>query len=591
MPDGMLSRDGWCLLRSGLRGSRHPMLRITAWSVVEATPSLASGLAVAAALDQGFLAGHPLVGLGWLSLAGMLFVVRAIAERATFPHLARVVEPLRDHLVRHVVTDTLHSAAGSGRAPDAATVSRLTRQVEVVRLLTAALLRTARPLTGTLLATVVGLTALSPAAAALALPPLAFALAAFPYGLRRMARRRHALILAEELVAARTGAVLTAGRDINALGADDRAVAEIAEAAARYVKANQGVAFAGSAQMLTVVVGGYLPVLAILLAAPVLTAQGLLTTGSLVGAVTYVTGQLLPTVRALAGTLGVYWTQLAITLTRLAETAGTTSSATATPPTSPQGHDVAIDGLTFSYGPEAEPVLSNLSLTMPPGDHLAIVGASGIGKSTLANLLAGVEQPTSGTVRVGGVPAGELSPPVRGGPVALVPQEAYVFAGSVLDNLRYLNREATEAELLRAADLLGICPLLDRLGGLRAHLTEPAVELSSGERQLLVLARVYVSRARVIVLDEATCHLDPVTEARTELAFAARPGSLIVIAHRITSATRARNVLLLDNGQVDAGSHADLLSRNARYAELVGRWRPPPFVTASHVKASRHRGV
>ncbi|MBO3744605.1 ABC transporter ATP-binding protein [Streptosporangiaceae bacterium NEAU-GS5] len=582
MPDRTLGRDGRRLLRDGLRGSRDPLLRIAAWSVLEAAPSLASGLVVAAALDHGFLHGRPLTGLAWLGLAGALFLLRAVAERATFPHLARIVEPMRDHLVRHVVTGALRAAASSGRTPDAATVSRLVRQVEVVRSLTGALLRTVRPLTVTLIATVVGLGALSPAAAALVLPPLVLGLAALPYGLRGVARRRQALILAEESVAARAGAVLAAGRDVSALGADDYAVAEVEQAAARYVQANQGVAIAGTAQTLTVMAGGYLPVLALLAAGPFLTARGLVTTGSLVGAVTYVTGQLLPAVRALAGTAGMYWTQLAVTVTRIAET---------TPPgvlparsASPEGHDVVIDGLAFRYGPHAEPVLAGLSLTVPPGGHLAIVGASGIGKSTLAGLLAGVEEPTSGVVRVGGVPAGELAPVIRGGPVALVPQEAYVFAGTLLDNLRYLNREASEAELLHAADRLGARPLIDRLGGLGARLTEPALELSSGERQLLVLVRVYVSRARLVILDEATCHLDPVAEAHAELAFAVRPGTLVVIAHRIASAGRAHTVLLLDQSGADAGGHAELLARNARYAELVGRWRPG---TAALARTSR----
>jgi ATP-binding cassette subfamily C protein len=332
-----------------------------------------------------------------------------------------------------------------------------------------------------------------------------------------------------------------------------------------------------SSRAFVVLLGGYGPLLALLLTGPGLVGRGAITVGGLVGAATYQTSQILPALRLLTGTVGAYWTQLGVTVSRLAEA---TRPATRPPAgAAPAGaHDIVVDRVSFAYGPDAEPVLRDLSLTIPPDDHVAIVGASGIGKSTLANILAGLEPPTAGTVRLGGVPIASVHEHTRTRLVALVPQEAYVFPGTVRENLCYLNPRATRPVLEQAIDRLGLTPVVERLGGLDAELVNPAHELSSGERQLMVLTRVYVSPARVVLLDEATCHLDPAAEARAETAFAARPGTLIVIAHRISSARRARRILLLDGQQARYGSHAELLTRSPRYADLVGHWHQPPPV-------------
>jgi ATP-binding cassette subfamily C protein len=151
----------------------------------------------------------------------------------------------------------------------------------------------------------------------------------------------------------------------------------------------------------------------------------------------------------------------------------------------------------------------------------------------------------------------------------LIPQEAYVFPGSVADNLRYLNPAATDSDVLAAAGRLGARPLLDRLGGLGGPV-RPG-DLSAGERQLLTLVRAYLAPAPVAVLDEATCHLDPATEERVERAFAAR-GPLVVIAHRISSAQRASRVLLLDPDGPLLGDHASLCAESPRYREMTGLW-------------------
>ena len=124
-----------------------------------------------------------------------------------------------------------------------------------------------------------------------------------------------------------------------------------------------------------------------------------------------------------------------------------------------------------------------------------------------------------------------------------------------------------------AAEAIGLTPLITRLGGYGAAIVPAA--LSAGERQLIALTRAYLPPARLVILDEATCHLDPAAEERAETAFARRGGTLVVIAHRISSARRARRTLVLDGARPQVGDHSSLLARSAMYADLAGQWESP----------------
>jgi ATP-binding cassette subfamily C protein len=486
-----------------------------------------------------------------------------------FPWFAAVVEPLRDRLVRLVVTGALGRAVWHGEPADPSAVAGLTQHVETVRNLVSALLRTSRQLVVSLIVTVVGLAALAPRALVLVLPPLAAALALFRRQLRTLATRQRAVVRADEALARGTAEVFGGIRDVVACGAERTVAADLTHVAEEHGRASRALAVAGGIRILVVLLGAQLPMVGVIVAAPWLTGAGGLSAGQVVGVLTYLAASLEPALRSLVTVVGTWGLQLAVTLERLAAQQAVPPAQVGRLPV-PVDADVDVDAVTFAYG-TTEPVVRDLSLTLRRGDHLAVVGPSGIGKSTVAAMLAGVTAPQRGRITVGGVPLGDLDEAALRAHVSLLPQEAYVFRATLRENLTALRPDADDATLDGAVDALGMRALVDRLGGYHAELADPDV-LSAGERQLVAAARVYVHDAPVVILDEATCHLDPPAEARVEEAFAARGGTLVVIAHRISSALRADRILLLDGGRPVLGEHTELLHSAPRYADLVGHW-------------------
>ncbi|WP_311931804.1 ABC transporter ATP-binding protein [Microbispora sp. H11081] len=570
-----VSRDGWRLLLRELARRRRPLMFLAVWSAVESLPALLSGVTVAAALDQGFLAGRPWLGLAWLGVLGLAMVIQALATRNTFPWLAAIVEPVRDALFRVVVDGALRRAVEGTAPQDGAVVARLSGQAETVRNLVAALLRMLRPAVASSFMALAGLVALAPFVAAITAPLVLLSLALFAWLTRALAVRQREMVLAEETMARVATGTFEGLRDVVAAGAVETAREAVERAAEADARATLAMARASSARTAIMALGGTVPVLLVLLLAPWLLRSGRMTSGELVGAATYLVGTLDPALRSLTGTVASWGRQLGVLLHRLAETSEGPPVAERRGHARPESGEVRVTGLTFAYGPHAAPVIDDLTLHVPQGEHLAIVGPSGIGKSTLASLLTGVAVPEAGTVRLGGVPLPDVDPARLRSMMALIPQEAYVFTGSLRENLGYLRPEVTTAELDRAVAELGMRALVDRLGGYDAPLGVDGPALSAGERQLIALARVYVSTARVVVLDEATCHLDPVAEARAEHAFAATGRTLIVIAHRISSARRARRILLLDGTSAVLGTHEELVAAAPLYADLVGNWDVP----------------
>jgi ATP-binding cassette subfamily C protein len=576
---------------------------LAAWSTIEVAPTFVFGRSMAGATNA-FLAGraHLAVGLGWLGVLVIAAAAGSVGSRMAYRRLAAIVEPLRDDLVRRIVTGAVHRCADLTAPPDSGASARISHQTEIVRDSFGGLVSALRMFVFVAGSALAGLATLLPTALLLVVGPLLAGLAIFAMLVRPLVRRQRDYVLTEELVAADGIEVTTALRDITACGGEDYRYATSARRADAQVRATWGVARIAAARTLAVAVGGLLPIPLVLAAAPWLLRGGA-SAGQIVGAVAYLAGGLQPALSTLVQGVGSSGVRMAVTLERIMERAEPTARAPAPAgPPAPKpgtadsrlqtgGCDVSLRGLTFGYGPRAIPVISDLSLEIPDGDHLAIVGPSGVGKSTLAGLLAGMLVPRVGEVRLGGIPLPHFGATELAGRRVLIPQEAYVFAGPLTENLTYLNPGASGAEIREAADTVGLRALITRLGGYDAAV-DPAA-LSAGERQLIALARAYLSPARLALLDEATCHLDPAAEAKAERAFAGRQGTLVVIAHRMSSALRARRVLVLDGDHAVVGTHDFLLSRSALYRDLAGYWesgdQSHPSPSAMRIASSRVR--
>ncbi|MFJ6079817.1 ATP-binding cassette domain-containing protein [Streptomyces sp. NPDC092369] len=578
------------------------LARLALWSLAESGQAFLVGYGVARSVDEGFLAGDPRRGLLWLAIALAGVLSGAPVVRGVFTQLAGLTEPLRDGLVRHAVDRSMTQAARGGPGgTDRAAVSRLTNQVEIARDSFAGLVLTLRSFVFTAVGALLGLLSLHPALLVVVLPPLTVGLALFLCTLRPMAAAQRRALAADEALgdhAARSRAAL---RDLTACGtgpdAEQRGADLVADAAA------QARTLAGWATVRTAALGvaANLPVLTLLMAVPWLRGRGV-STGALLGAFTYLVQSLLPALHTLMTALSAAGARLLVVLDRVLGPVPDMPPRDTGPPkgTSPTGTTDDVDGrgtaarpaadvarplsmpapaapavelrsVTFSYGVHAEPVLDALDLRVAPGEHLAVVGPSGIGKSTLTRLVSGTLAPSRGEVRVAGrVVTGRAATELSALRV-LVPQEAYVFSGTVGDNLAYLRADVGRDELEAAVRIIGLELLVERLGGLDG--TVRPAELSPGERQLITLARAYLSLAPLLLLDEATCHLDPASEARAERALAARPGTLLVVAHRLSSAVRADRILVLDGVHAVCGTHDELLDGSPLYRDLTGHWQ------------------
>jgi ATP-binding cassette subfamily B protein len=233
--------------------------------------------------------------------------------------------------------------------------------------------------------------------------------------------------------------------------------------------------------------------------------------------------------------------------------------------------EVIFDDVSFAYRSD-DPILTDLSFRIGPGEHVALVGPTGSGKSTVIRLLCRLYEPQRGRILLDGIDIRELPIPTLRQRLGVVLQDTFLFSGNVADNLR-LDARISDAELQRLCEELGLEPLLQRLPqGLATPLRERGGNLSSGERQLLAVARVAIRNPSVLVMDEATAFLDPSTEAtlQRDLDRLLSGRTAIVIAHRLATVEAADRILVLQRGRlIEQGSHTALRAAGGLYAQLA----------------------
>jgi ATP-binding cassette subfamily B protein len=233
--------------------------------------------------------------------------------------------------------------------------------------------------------------------------------------------------------------------------------------------------------------------------------------------------------------------------------------------------EVVFEGVSFAYRPD-DPILEDLSFRIAPGEHVAIVGPTGSGKTTIIRLLCRLYEPQLGRILLDGVDIRELPVALLRRRLGVVLQDTFLFSGNVADNLR-LDSDLSDAELESLCRDLGLQPLLGRMeAGLATELRERGANLSSGERQLLAVARVAIRDPAVLVMDEATAFLDPSTEAtlQRDLESLLQGRTAIVIAHRLATVEASDRILVLRRGRlVEQGTHRELRAAGGLYAQLA----------------------
>lgn len=235
-----------------------------------------------------------------------------------------------------------------------------------------------------------------------------------------------------------------------------------------------------------------------------------------------------------------------------------------------------VEHVSFRYLETGRLVLDDITVDIPAGSTVALVGATGSGKTTLAKLLARLADPTEGRILVGGIDVRDVAPASLRRTLVMVPQEGFLFDSTIGDNVRFGRGDATDADLVRAFAELGLDVWFSGLAeGLDTRVGERGEQLSVGERQLVSLARAYVADPACLILDEATSAVDPATEVTLARAVDSLTAgrTTIAIAHRLSTAERADLVLVIDHGRlVEQGTHADLVAAGGVYAHLYERW-------------------
>jgi ATP-binding cassette, subfamily B, bacterial len=557
----------------------RPHLRLVAWAgaamVVATGISLAAPLLVKIAIDRGISGRHvhtvDVVALVYLSLV----VVRPVAERAIVLCSARAGERFLGDL-RIAAYDKLQelSLPFFEETRAGVLVSRLTADVQTLTTFTRQVLV---DVVGSVLlfaVSVVILITLSPLLSLVMLisvPLLAWS------SLRYGKRSRPAFLALRDRVADTMTSLqegLTGVRVVQSFAQEQEQYAAYRARSREQVSAWRRISLVNIGFFPMIAFAQALALAAVLVVGGYLERHGRVSVGTVVAFALYLISLFDPVAR-----LGDWYSEfqsgraaLAKISSLLAEPATVIGGASSLPGTG----ELRAEAVTFAYGDSA-PAVVDVSLTVTPGEHLALVGATGAGKSTLAKLLVRAYDPQQGAVSLGGTDLRDATLDALRSRIVFVPQEGHLFSGSIADNVRLGRPDATDDEVREALRSIGALTRVEALpDGLATDVRSRGVRLSSGERQLVSIARVALVDPTVIVLDEATSSLDPQTEAAVEhaLSVLARGRTVITIAHRLSTAERADRVAVMEHGHlVEIASHDELVARGDHYARLWASWQ------------------
>jgi ATP-binding cassette subfamily B protein len=557
----------------------RPHLRLVAWAgvamIVATGISLAVPLLVKIAIDHG-IRGHHVHTIDVVAFVYLgLVIVRPIAERVIVLCTARAGERFLGDL-RSAAYDKLQelSLPFFEETRAGVLVSRLTADVQTLTTFTRQVLV---EVVGSVLlfaVSVVILITLSPLLSLVMLisvPLLAWS------SLRYGKRSRPAFLALRDRVADTMTSLqegLTGVRVVQSFAQEQERYAAYRARSREQVSAWRRISLVNIGFFPMIAFAQALALAAVLVVGGYLQRHGRVTVGTVVAFALYLISLFDPVAR-----LGDWYSEfqsgraaLAKISSLLAEPA-TVIGGTGSLPASGELH---AHGVTFAYADSA-PAVADVSLTVAAGEHLALVGATGAGKSTLAKLLVRAYDPQRGAISLGGTDLRDATLDALRARIVFVPQEGHLFSGSIADNVRLGRPDASDDDVREALRSIGALARVEALpDGLATDVRSRGVRLSAGERQLVSIARVALVDPAVIVLDEATSSLDPRTEAAVEhaLSVLTRGRTVITIAHRLSTAERADRVAVMEHGRlVEIASHDELVAQGDRYARLWASWQ------------------